>query len=185
MRSGFALPLFLAAFVLGAQPGQVILLRHAEKPADPADVHLSPRGEKRAGALVSLLGNASPHTTNRPVAALYATRLTKTDRSYRTGETLAPLSQTLGAHVNTLYGSDDYAALARSVLLDRRYQGKTVVICWTHHNLAELAGAFGVRPKPPAWKDKVFDRLWLIRFENGRATLTDLPQHLLPGDSRR
>ncbi len=181
----FLASLLLAALELGAQPAQIILLRHAEKPDDQAEVHLSSRGRERAQALVALLGRHSSFTTNTPVAALYATRVTKHDRSQRTGETLAPLGQDLGVPVNTAFGSDEYASLAASILSNPTYRGRTVIICWTHREIAQLAETLGLKPKPPPWKDKVFDRLWVIRLENGGATIGDLPQRLLAGDSTR
>ena len=36
------------------RPEAILLNRHAEKPADEADVHLSPQGKKRADALPDL-----------------------------------------------------------------------------------------------------------------------------------
>jgi hypothetical protein len=181
----FLASLLLAALELGAQPAQIILLRHAEKPDDKAEVHLSSRGRERAQALVALLGRHSPFTTNTPVAALYATRVTRHDRSQRTGETLAPLGQDLGLPVNTAFGSGEYASLAQSILRNATYRRQTVIICWTHDEIGKLAEALGVKPGPPRWKDKVFDRLWVIRLENGGATLRDVPQRLLAGDPTR
>jgi len=177
--------LLLSTMVAGAQPAQIILLRHAEKLDDPAAVNLSPRGEERALALVSLLGRRSPFTSNAPVVALYATRVTKHDHSRRTGETLAPLSKDLDLPVNTLIDSDNYSVLATRVLNNPAYRGKTVIICWTHHDIAQLAGALGVRPPPAPWKDKTFDRLWIIAYREGRAELRDAPQRLLKGDAKR
>ena len=176
------LSVFGALGVFG-QPAQIILLRHGEKPDDKAAVHLSARGEERARALVSLLGRSSPLTNNIPVAALYASKVTRRDHSQRTGETLAPLGKDLGLPVKTPFGSDDYRRLASSVLRDPFYRGKTVVICWTHHDLAPLAAAFGVTPAPRPWKETVFDRLWLITFLHGHAQLNDYQQPLLAGDS--
>lgn len=177
--------LLVAALHLAAQPAQVILFRHAEKPVDETNVHLSPRGQERARALISLLGPHSPYTANAPVAALYATRLTKQEHGRRTGETLAPLGQELGLSVITRFRSDEYALLARSVLAEPAYRRKTVIICWTHRHIRELAEALGVRNRPQPWKDKVFDRLWLITLDGSGGTLRDLPQHLLVGDSKR
>ena len=177
--------LLLTALAAFSQPAQIILLRHAEKPDDPAAVNLSPRGEGRARALVSLLGTNSPLTSNAPVAALYATRVTKHGHSHRTGETLAPLARELGLPVQTPYETELYSLLARDILSNRAYQGKTVVICWTHHDIAGLAAALGVRPKPPPWKEKTFDRLWLVRPSARTAEFQDLPQRLLKGDSKR
>ncbi len=167
-----------------AQPAQIILLRHAEKPADEGDLGLSPRGEDRARALVGLLGRGSVYTTNAPVAALYATRVTKRNRSQRTGETLAPLATDLALPVNTQFSSGDYAALASSLLSNPAYRGRTVIICWTHSELARLALALGVKPRPVPWKDKVFDRLWIVRLTDAGVALRDVPEDLLPGDAK-
>ena len=177
--------LLLSALVAGAQPAQIILLRHAEKPDDPSSVHLSPRGEERARALVSLLGRNSPFTSNAPVAALYGTRVTKHDHSRRTGETLAPLSEDLGLAVNTSFDSDNYSLLTTSVLNNRAFRGKTVIVCWTHHDIAQLGAALGARPQPPPWKEKTFDRLWIISFAQGRVEWRDVPQRLLKGDAKK
>ena len=122
---------------------------------------------------------------NAPVAALYATRVTKHNHSQRTGETLAPLSKDLSLPVNTTYDSDNYLLAATSVMNNPAYCGKTVIVCWTHHDIAQLAGAFGVRPQPEHWKEKTFDRLWTITYRNGHAELRDVPQRLLKGDAKR
>src|SRR5262245_7969051 len=101
--------LFAASLLrASAQPARGILLRHAEKPEETGSVHLSPRGEERARALVSLLGRNSLLTSNAPVAALYATHVTKNDRSHRTGETLAPLSKDLALPVDTMFDSENF-----------------------------------------------------------------------------
>ena len=68
---------------------------------------------------------------------------------------------------------------------NRASRGKTVVVCWTHHDIAQLAGALGVRPQPVLWKDKTFDRLWIISYREGRVELRDVPQRLLKGDAKR
>lgn len=120
----------------------------------------------------------------RPVAALYATRITGHEHSHRTGETLAPLSRELGLPVHTQFGSDEYALLARSILSESAYRGKTVVICWTHHNITELAKALGVTIRPLRWKDNVFERLWIITLGKSGGIWRDVPQHLLAGDSK-
>lgn len=177
--------LLLGSLNLFSQPAQIILLRHGEKPDDPVALHLSPRGEERARALVSLLGRNSSLTSNAPVAALFATRVTGHGHSQRTGETLIPLAKDLGLPVLTPHPNERYALLARDILGNRAYLGKTVVICWTHHEMADLAGALGVTPKPGPWKDKTYDRLWLIKPRAGAAEFRDVPQRLLHGDAQR
>jgi hypothetical protein len=39
-------------------------------------------------------------------------------------------------------------------------------------------------PWPSVWPETQFDRVWRVDYADGKATLTDLPQGLLPGDSR-
>lgn len=168
-----------------SEPLQVILFRHGEKPEDREQPHLSAEGRERAKALATLLGPSSSLTAGAPVAALYATRITKHEHSQRTGETLAPLSSALGLPVIASVDSENYRELAHTILRNPRFRGKTVIVCWTHHDIAQLAGALGVRPEPPPWKDKIFDRLWVIDYRSGKAELKDLPQHLLKGDSKR
>jgi hypothetical protein len=174
----------VSALTAFGQPAQIILLRHAEKPDDESALHLSPRGEQRARALADFLGKPNALTSNAPIAALYATRVTRHAHSQRTGETLAPLAKQLDLPVQTPYEAERYALLARDILSNRAYQGKTVVICWTHHEIAKLAEALGALPKPPKWKDKSFDRLWLIQPGRRSAAFQDIPQHLLRGDSK-
>ena len=183
MKALLALLLFNTLTALG-QPAQIILFRHAEKPDEPSAPHLSPRGEERARALVSLLGTNSPLTSNAPIAALYATHVTKHDHSERTGETLAPLAKQLGLPVQATYETGLYSLLARDILANADYRGKTVVVCWTHHNIADLAGALGAEPKPPPWKEKVFDRLYVITCVDGACVVRNIPQRLLKGDSK-
>lgn len=182
MKAALALILFAALTACG-QPAQVILLRHAEKPASAEAVDLSPRGRERAQALVSLLGRHALLTSNAPIAALYATRVTRDNHSHRTGETLEPLAKDLDLPILKPFGSGDHKGMAAKVMENPAYRGKTVIICWTHHDLPQLAAAFGVKPLPPAWKESVYDRLWRITFSPSQTQLVSLPQHLRAGDS--
>lgn len=170
---------------LVAQPAQILILRHGEKPDEPAALHLSPRGQMRANALPSLLGKGSFLTSNAPVAAIYASRATKRGAGQRPGETVAPLARSLGVPLQTPFLTEQYAQMAHSILSNPAYRGKTVILCWTHHDLADLAGALGADPKPPKWKEDVYDRVWRVSFEGGRVCFQDLPQRLLRGDAKK
>jgi hypothetical protein len=57
-----------------------------------------------------------------------------------------------------------------------------VLICWSHKAIPNLATALGV-VDPPAWHDHVYDRLWIIKFKDGKAELQIVPQRLMYGDS--
>ena len=168
-----------------ARPAQVILLRHAEKPDDEFDLQLTERGRERARALVSFFTTAPALTNTGLPSLLFATKMTRTGKSQRPRETLEPLAAQLKLTIQTPYLAADYRALAHHVLTSPECDGKTVVICWVHEYLPELAAAFGIKPTPPAWKSRVFDRVWVIRWHEERPELQILPQRLLPGDAKR
>jgi hypothetical protein len=168
-----------------AQPAEVILLRHAEKPPDESNVHLSATGKERARALVKFFATTPELTTNGPPVVLFAARPVSRKHSNRPAETLEPLAKHLKLRVRTPHTTKDYAALAKTILHDPAYKGKTVVVCWVHDELAQLAGSLGVKPRPAPWKSNVFDRVWVITYRGKEASLTSLPQNLLPGDSER
>jgi hypothetical protein len=167
------------------RPAQIILLRHAEKPAARYDADLSERGYQRAQAVVPLLTTKLLFVTNGLPMALFAPRFTVHGHGRRCEETLAPLARQLKLGVQMPVGPEGYAALAKQVLKDPSLNGKTVVICWVHDYLPALAKELGVKSPPAPWKGKVYDRVWVIRYQKRGATLTDVPQHLLPGDSEK
>jgi phosphohistidine phosphatase SixA len=168
------LPWIARADESGAAPQQVYLIRHGEKTGDKTDIHLNPRGQQRAAALVKLF----PARFESPDILFASKRSAHSDREV---ETIAPLSKALHLEINNRYLDDQYPALAKDVLA--HYRAKTVLVCWHHGNLPALAGALGVKNAPSPWPDTQFDRLWRIRFRGGAAAMEDLPEHLLDGDS--
>jgi hypothetical protein len=153
-----------------APPAQIILLRHAEKPADSENSHLSPAGVKRAQQLVPfILKDPAMSRFGVPVA-VFASQTTKHDNGQRSQETVAPLAKALNLPVQTPFRSNDYGALAKLILATPAYAGKTVLIAWTHEEIPRLAGALGVK-RPPKWKDSVFDKVYVISYGNGKPTL--------------
>lgn len=159
------------AHVPDARPAQIVIIRHAEKPADPADPHLSPKGVKRAQRLVSFITKDPAVLKFGTPVAVFATKTTKDDNGQRTQETVAPLAESLKLEVQTPFHGKQYAELARSILANPAYAGKTVIICWNHEEIPELAAALGVSPQPPKWKGSVFDQVYIIAYHNGQATL--------------
>ena len=153
------------------RPAQIILIRHAEKPADPADPHLSRAGVRRAERLVSFIMTDPAMTRLGLPVAVFATQTTKHDNGQRTQETVAPLARALKLLVQTPYPGKDYAALAKLILANPAYAGRTVLICWNHDEIPQLAAALGVTPEPPKWKESVFDRVYVISYHDGKAAL--------------
>ena len=153
------------------RPAQIILIRHAEKPANPEDPHLSPAGVKRAERLVSFITTDPAMTRSSLPVAVFATLTTKHDTGQRTQETVTPLARALKLPVQAPYLGKDYAALAKLILTNPAYAGKTVLICWNHEEIPQLAAALGVTPEPPKWKGSVFDRVYVISYPGGTAAL--------------
>lgn len=168
-----------------AHPARVILLRHAEKPAEAANPHLSERGRQRAEALAHWL-TTNPALTNSGLpSVLFASQATDHGHGQRPRETLEPVARQMNLPVRTPFRSEDFRALAHEVLDGKDYQGKVVVICSTHEHLSGLAAALGVKPPPAAWNGRVYDRAWVVDWKTNQPTLRVVFQRLLPGDHRR
>lgn len=176
----FAIVLALLAPPQATRPAQIILLRHAEKPADKANPHLSPEGVRRARKLAGFLAtNPVVNKFGKPVA-IYATRTTKDDDGQRTQETVAPAAAALKLAVQTPFMGKDYKQIAKRILGNPAYAGKTVVICWNHDVISDLAAELGVSPKPPAWKGGEYDQVYVISFSGKKAALTVMAENLRP-----
>jgi hypothetical protein len=165
-------------------PRQVLLIRHAEKPGDGGDAGLSAAGRKRAEALPELFRKSDSRPDPFP-APDYIFAAAASKRSNRSAETVAPLARQLKLRVDTRFANQQYAELAALLLSDPRYEGKTVLVCWHHGTLPELAKGLGAPAAPEKWKDSVFNRVWVVSYAGGRAALADRPQSLLPGDPEK
>jgi len=154
-----------------AQPARIVVIRHAEKPADEDDPHLTAVGRQRAAQLGAWLKGDPELSTNLP-SALYAAKPSRRGRGVRPLETLEPLAAELKLRVRTPWEAEDYTRLASELLQDTSLKGQTVLVCWTHSELPDLAAALGVRPKPREWKPKDYRTAYLITFPEGRAVLT-------------
>jgi hypothetical protein len=158
--------------VVMSRPSQIILVRHADKPLDSADPNLSPDGIARAKRLATFLSTDPSMIKYGSPVAIFATQTTKHDDGVRTQETMAPLSRALGVQVQTPYLGKQYAALAQMILSSSLYNGRSIVICWNHETLPELAAALGVVPMPRKWKGKDFNQVYVITYAgSGRAEL--------------
>jgi len=166
------LPAGVAAEPPATRPAHIILIRHAEKPANPDDPHLTPDGVTRARQLVPFITTDAAMTRLGLPVAVFATRTRKHGGGQRTQETVAPLARALKLPVQTPFASTEYAALAHQILTTPAFAGKTVLICWNHEEIPQLASALGVTPQPPRWKGSVFDRVYVISYQDGRTELT-------------
>jgi len=173
-----------ASFPIRAQaPATIYLIRHAEKPTE-SQPDLSPVGHQRAAALPRLFAAPSGSRTlpALPVpAAIFATQ--QSAKSNRPVETVTPLAEALQLSIHSDRMNEDFAGLAHE-LLGGSYAHKVVLVAWHHGKIPQLAILLGARPPYVPWPDTQFDRIWRIDYHHGKATLTDLPQQLMPGDSK-
>jgi broad specificity phosphatase PhoE len=160
-------------------PKTVYIIRHAEKPEDPHDPNLSPQGVERAQALAKncekLFGKLD---------CLFAAETSAA--SARSVETIDPLAQAIHVDIDSSVSNKDYAVLASRLLAGPTdYSGKTVLICWHHENIPELAQGLRAVNAPGNWMSEVFDRIWVLEYQSsGEVYFQDLAQNLLQADGK-
>jgi hypothetical protein len=177
---------FLLALIsltqLQAAPAQIILIRHAEKPANGNE--LSTRGRERAAALAPYFIETEQLITNGVPSAIYAMAAPTDDSSLRPIQTVTPLANELDLKIRNSFERDHYKKMVEEIKSDPMLHGKTVLICWEHTFIPEIARAFGALQAPGHWQQEVFDRVWLINIaSNGKTTFQNIPQKLLFGDT--
>jgi hypothetical protein len=179
-----ALVLLAGGALARANPAQVILLSHAEKP--PAGPELNEAGRKRADALAGLFATDPRVRAHGAVTAIFAMLPADRGGSVRAIQTMEPTAAALHLGIDTRFTRDEIKALAKAVRKDRALDGKTVVICWEHKMIPQIVSALGWPNPPSQWLDGVYDRLWVLDFEGDLpVAFHDLPQRLLPGDTGR
>jgi phosphohistidine phosphatase SixA len=143
-------------------PAKVLVMRHAEKVGDPDDPNLSGVGQARAAALVTWC----PATFGRPDFILASA---KSRHSERPIQTVQPLARDLGIPLDATYADQDYGALAKTLLSDPKFAGKSILICWHHGNIPGLMrglkAAAGSYPDP--WGFMVFNLVLAVDYAAG------------------
>jgi broad specificity phosphatase PhoE len=163
MRTVSALLVFgaLSACVRGSVPAPaipaadaatttVIVVRHAEKAAEPAaDPPLTAAGAARAQALVDALRGV-------PIRAVISTDFA------RTRSTVAPLATRLGLTTQLVdaRARDHVRRVASDVLA--RYRGETVLVAGHSNTVPDIVAALGA-PRPPDICDSEYDNLYVVR----------------------
>lgn len=158
-----------------AAPAQVIIIRHAEKPAEGNE--LNEQGWQRAHALPAFFAKFE-----RPVA-LFAGAPNKPGGSIRSIQTLMPLAEQLGMSIHTEIKKLEISTLVNVVLSTKEFDGRTVVICWEHSVIPAMVKLFGATTAPDFWADEVYDRAWILKFTSDGVTFENIPEHVLPQDT--
>jgi broad specificity phosphatase PhoE len=167
-----------------ADPAEVILIRHAEKPA--VGNELSPRGRERAAALGPYFQTTPDVLDFKTPVAIYAQRPKSEASSVRAIQTVQPLADALRLKINETYTRDEFEGMVEEIRQKPEYQGHTVLICWEHKVIPEIVRKFAVEGAPQTWRDETYDRTWIIKFKAGeKPTFIDFPQRLMFGDSAK
>jgi phosphohistidine phosphatase SixA len=164
-------------------PKTILIIRHAEKPANDTDPNLSAEGKQRAKALPKLVEKTAERPMPFPTPDfIFATE--KSEASNRPVETVEPLAKHLKLEIHSKIKNKDFAKLAEELTSKPKFEGKTVLVCWHHGEIQELAMALGVTDAPK-FHGSVFDQVWVVTFdEKGRAKLVIRQQALMPGDKK-
>ncbi len=159
-------------------PSLVILIRHAEKPGESKghpvsddslkDPDLAPLGHYRAGAYAAYFDAKLNGGLYPPIDHIFATKASAS--SNRPVLTVTPLAKALGKTVHDQYDNKpcDIAKLGADVL-GGKYAGQTVLICWHHGTLPDVAEALGY-PGAPKIPGTTFDVVWQLAYGKGSAT---------------
>ncbi len=165
------------------KPAEVVIIRHAEKPDEGNELSLA--GRERAAALLPyFLGNPAILEFGRPVA-IYAQAQKHATSSLRSIQTVRPLADALHLKINDSFERDDYKKMVAEIKHEGKYEGHTVVICWEHKVIPEIAKEFAADDAPQKWRGNAFDRTWVLTLKSShRYKFKDLPQKLMFGDSK-
>jgi hypothetical protein len=175
--------LSFAARIIAA-PAEVIIIRHAEKPPEGPELNL--KGEERAAALVPYFLHTPEVLEHQLPVAIYAQAVRKATASRRAIETVKPLADALKLPVVDRFSREEFQGMVNEILSKPEYEGHTVLICWEHKVIPEIAKAFHAAGAPATWPGDAYDRTWIITFPasaGAKPTCKTLPQKLLFGDS--
>lgn len=141
-------------------PGRILLMRHAEKTGKTDDIYLSKEGAIRADRLVTYI----PQVFGRP-DFIYAAARSK--RSIRSIETVKPLAAALGLEVQYHIEDKEFKTLVTEIFSKAEYRGKTIIICWHHGKLPEIAALLGGQPGsyPNPWPQDCFNLILDFRYD--------------------
>lgn len=169
-----------------SRSAEIILLRHAEKPDSGSG--LSEVGFQRATALVAFFTTRSEVIKFGAPAVIYAMKPNKPGGSIRAIQTMQPLADALNLPIRQTYSRDEVSPLAKELLQWVQAPGnaqKTLVVCWEHKVLVDIAKALGVKKLPANLGTNIYDHAWVVDFSpDAHVTgIMDVSQHLLPGDN--
>ena len=182
-------------------PEAIYIIRHGEKPEEPAakqparrgvDFHgnqnehsLLPRGWQRSGALATLFDpsrglRAGLRSPQKLISPSYGGKTAQ----HRTHQTILGVSERLGIAIATDFAKGHESRLAAALATSGP---GAVLICWDHTHIPTLASALPLvhgTVIPKTWPEDRFDVIWAFTLvADGEYSFTQVPQLLLSGDA--
>lgn len=146
----------LAASPTVAQPSTVILVRHAERAAEPrADPLLTPEGQQRALDLAAALAGAN-------VSAIITTHL------QRTQLTAKPLGDAIALSPIVVRAGGPAHADSVAAAVMRRPAGEVVLVVGHSNTVPAIIAALG-GPKMPDLCEGQYSNIYILELQAGRA----------------
>ncbi len=146
-----AIAIGLAWFFESQSTTTIILVRHAEKAATPADdPPLTGAGQSRAAELARQLVAAD---VVAGIDAVYATPFR------RTVDTARPVAEALDLEVN-LYDPDDNAAVIEQIL--KAHKGEIILVVGHSNTVPTLIADLGASKLVPEISEAEYDNLYLV-----------------------
>ncbi|PTX63014.1 hypothetical protein C8N46_102415 [Kordia periserrulae] len=161
-------------------PKEILIIRHAEKPADPSNENLATKGYERAAALAYYV----PANFNT-IDHIFAAGVGLKSPSKRPVETVTPLAARLNKKIHDSFLKYQYQDMVTHILNDDSYNDSVIAIAWQHTNIEAIATAFGAKEVPSSlWPESCFDLVWKLTYNGDTTyTLTQIPQLLMYGDT--
>ncbi|MGQ3892466.1 histidine phosphatase family protein [Legionella sp. CNM-4043-24] len=165
-----------------ATPSEIIVVRHGDKPLEPAakwadvshpSLSLNAKGTVRSVVMARYI--LSKFGKPDYVFATAAANDRHEELSVRNIQTAGPLTTMLaednpeGYKMYFPYTATEYARLSKDLLSDSRYDNKKIVIVWNHHHIPALLNALGIKDKIPVWPQNNFDTVYVLDYaKNGQ-----------------
>ncbi|WP_298516575.1 hypothetical protein [uncultured Kordia sp.] len=161
-------------------PKEILIFRHAEKPADSKNENLSTKGYERAAALAYYLPDAFG-----TIDHLFAAGVGIKSPSKRPIETITPLATRLDKKIHEKFLKYEYKDMVTHIFKDEKYTDSVIAIAWQHTDIEDIANTFGTQDVPTTpWPGDCFDLVWKLTYNGDKTyTLDQIPQLLMYGDT--
>lgn len=150
---------------------KVVLIRHAEKPAQGDNLNC--QGLNRSMQLPSVLVKKFGIPNYVYVPNLSAGKGTKRSRAF---QTILPLSIKYNLNINSSFDVEDGKNMASDITTKKG----TVLICWEHKELTKIIKALGVKSGNLKWVENDYDGIWIVTYQKGKAIFSIDKENLKP-----